>query len=190
MHSPLVTCSKCKAILPAEQLNSDQFAPCPSCSSAMSAFVFPALFRTQAVTVANQLILEGEAGCFYHPQKKAFIPCDSCGRFLCSLCDVELDGAHLCPACLESGQKKGKLKSLENQRVLYDRIALTAAILPLLFVWTSIIGAPVSLYVAIRYWKEPCSILGRSKARFTLAIILSSLQIIAWIAVIIYFATK
>jgi len=25
-----------------------------------------------------------EAACFYHPQKKAVIPCDSCGRFLCA----------------------------------------------------------------------------------------------------------
>jgi hypothetical protein len=107
-----------------------------------------------------------------------------------ALCDVELNEQHLCPACLESGQKKGKLKSLENQRVLYDRIALAAAIFPLLMVWTSIIGAPVALYVSLRYWKTPCSILGRSKARFIIALILSIVQIVAWIVIIAYFSTK
>ncbi len=190
MHLSLVTCSKCRAILPAEQFNVEQFVPCPSCASAISAVVFPALFREQTVMPAEPLIIEGEASCFYHPQKKAAIPCESCGRFLCALCDVELNGQHLCPACLESGKKKGKLKSLENQRVLYDRIALAAAVLPLLLVWTSIIGAPLALYLALRHWKEPCSILGRSKARFVIAIVLSILQIIGWIAVLIYFVTK
>ena len=190
MQLPLVTCSKCKAILPAGEFNAELLAPCPSCGTPIVAYVFPALFREHTITQAERLVVEGEASCFYHPQKKALIPCDSCGRFLCALCDVELNGKHLCPGCLESGQKKGKLKSLENRRILYDRIALAAAILPLLFLWTSIIGAPIALYVAIRYWKEPCSILGNSKTRFIIAIILSALQIIGWIAVIIYFVTK
>lgn len=189
MQLPLVTCSKCKAILPAEQYNAE-FVPCPSCASSISVVVFPALFREPIVTPAEHLVIEGEASCFYHPQKKAALPCDSCGRFLCALCDVELGGQHLCPACLESGKKKGKLKSLENQRVLYDRIALVAAVLPLLLVWPSLIGAPIALYIAIRYWNAPGSILGRSKVRFVIAIILSALQIIAWISVIIYFTTR
>jgi hypothetical protein len=190
MQLPLVTCSKCKAILPTDRFNAEGLAPCPSCAQPIAAYVFPALFREHAVTEGERLVLEGEASCFYHPQKKAVLPCESCGRFLCALCDVELNGAHLCSGCLDSGQKKGKLKSLENRRVLYDRIALIAAILPVLFIWTSIIGAPIALYVAIRYWKEPCSILGRSRARFIWAIILSSLQIIGWISIIVYFATK
>ena len=190
MQLPLVTCSKCKAILPAGQFNADVLVPCPSCGSAIAAYVFPALFREQRVIQAEKLVLETEASCFYHSEKKALVPCDSCGRFLCALCDVELNGQHLCPNCLDSGQKKGKLKSLENRRVLYDRIALTAAIVPLLFVWTSIIGAPLALYVALRHWNAPCSILGRSKTRFVVATILSALQILGWIAVIIYFATK
>ena len=190
MQLPHVACSKCKAILPVERFNAEDLAPCPSCAQPIAAYVFPALFREQTVAHGEKLVLEGEASCFYHPQKKALLPCGSCGRFLCALCDVELNGEHLCSACLESGQKKGKLKALENRRVLYDHIALAAAILPLLLIWTSLIGAPIALYVAIRYWEEPCSILGRSRARFILAIVLSALQIIAWASIIIYFATK
>ncbi|MEO6034778.1 MAG: hypothetical protein ABIQ35_05955 [Verrucomicrobiota bacterium] len=189
MQLTLVTCSKCKAVLPREQYNAG-FVSCPTCASSLSVMVFPALVREAVAPAAEQVMVEGEASCFYHPQKKAALPCDSCGRFLCALCDVELGGQHLCPACLDSGKKKGKLKSLENQRVLYDRIALTTAVLPMLFVWTSIIGAPVALFISIRYWNSPGSILGRSKARFVIAIILGVLQIAAWIAVIIYFTTR
>ncbi len=190
MQSSVVTCSKCKATLPTEVFNVPQFTPCPSCRKLIRVEVYPALFRPVSLPQAEQVILEGEAGCFYHPHKKAVTPCDGCGRFLCALCDVELAGQHLCTACLESGKKKGKLKSLETKHVRYDRIALGAATLPMLLCWTSLIGAPIALYIAIRYWKEPCSILGGSKASFITAIVLASLQIIGWAVFFAYQALK
>ena len=190
MQSPVVTCSKCKAALPTEFFNILQFTPCSSCQALIRAEVYPALFRPVSIPLAEKVSLAGEAGCFYHPHKKAVTPCDACGRFLCGLCDVELSGQHLCTACLESGKKKGKFKSLDSQRVLYDRIALGTAILPMLLCWTSLIGAPIALYIAIRYWKEPCSILGDSKGRFVIAIILASLQILGWVIFFTYLALK
>lgn len=189
MHSASVTCSKCKALLPTELFNQQELIDCPSCSAPTLAAVFPALFRESAVALPQKIVVEGEASCFYHPQKKAIVPCESCGRFLCALCDLDLNGKHLCPSCLDAGKKKGKLKSLENQRILYDRIALALAVFPLLFFWTSIIGAPMALYVAIRYWKEPCSIFSRSRATFIVAIVLASLEIVGWISFFIYIAS-
>ena len=76
------------------------------------------------------MLVDGEASCFYHPAKKAVLPCESCGRFLCAVCDVEMNGQHLCPACLASGKKKGRLKQLENRRTLYDSLALGRRRLP------------------------------------------------------------
>ena len=32
--------------------------------------------------------LDGEASCYFHAHKRAAVPCDGCGRFLCSLCDL------------------------------------------------------------------------------------------------------
>ena len=190
MQSPVVTCSKCKVALPTEVYNVPQFTPCPSCQQLIRAEVYPALFRQVVIPTEEKVSMEGEAGCFYHPQKKAVTPCDGCGRFLCALCDVELSGQHLCTACLESGKKKGKLKSLDSKRVLYDRIALGTAILPMLLCWTSLIAAPIALYIAIRYWKEPCGVLGGSKTRFTIAIILASFQILGWAVFFIFLALK
>lgn len=123
---------------------------------------------------------EGEAACFYHPQKKAVLPCDACGRFVCSLCDCELNGQHFCPACLESGKTKGKIKSLENRRTLYDSLALSLSLLPLLIFYFTIITAPMSLFIAIRYWNAPRSLVHRTKIRFIFAVLFSSLQIVGW----------
>src|SRR5438874_13754528 len=89
--------------------------------------------------------MEGEAGCFYHPQKRAIIPCAACGRFLCALCDVELNDEHLCPVCLETGRKKGKLTQLETKRTLYDSSALILSVLPIICLWPlSIVTAPAA----------------------------------------------
>ena len=81
------------------------------------------------------VMVEGESSCFYHPQKKAVVPCQGCGRFLCALCDCGLHGEHFCPACLEVGRQKGRITRLESQRTLYDAIALAVAVLRC---WSSI----------------------------------------------------
>jgi hypothetical protein len=147
----------------------------------VQAFGFPALARSLAPGSAGQaIILEGEASCFYHPHKRSVIPCAACGRFLCALCDVELDGQHLCPGCLEVGQKKGKLTSLENRRALYDNIALGIALVPILAWPITVVTAPAALICVIAWWKKPTSILPRSRIRLILAATLSLLQIAGW----------
>jgi hypothetical protein len=179
--NPPIQCPKCRAWLLEGIFNQPDFAPCPACGAPLQIEVFPALFRKISVGQNGEAILvEGESSCFYHPQKKAVRPCDGCGRFLCALCDCELHGQHFCPACLEAGKSKGKIKSLDSQRTLYDSVALSLTIYPLLIFYFSIITAPAALFIAIRYWKAPQSILHRTKIRFIAAIILSTLQIAAW----------
>ena len=82
------------------------------------------------------------------------------------------DGRHFCPACLETGKTKGRIKSLDNQRTLYDSIALSLAVLPILIFYFTIITAPMALFVAIRYWKTPQSILRRTRIRAIAAIVI------------------
>src|SRR5580765_4769226 len=109
MTSSAIECPKCRTPLTAFQsFNQPDFLPCPYCDAPLQVEIFPAFFRPIAAGAnAEALMLEGEASCFYHPQKKAVRPCDGCGRFLCALCDCELQGEHFCPACLEGGGKKG-----------------------------------------------------------------------------------
>ena len=179
---------KCRGLLPVQFLNASGPAPCPACSVLSEVQVFPALFRAFAPAHAGETVMEDvEAGCFYHPLKKAVVPCAACGRFLCALCDCELHGQHLCPACLEAGRKKGKIKSLENRRVLYDSIAIALTLVPLLIFWFTIVTAPLALFIAIRHWNTPTSIIHRTKIRFILAIVLASLEIVWWIVFFFFF---
>jgi len=186
MTPRLVACTKCRAPLPPVLYNSPELHPCPSCGARLLVDVFPAALRPPGLGASAETVLvDGEASCFYHPSKKAILPCESCGRFLCAVCDVEMNGQHLCPACLESGKKKGRLTQLENRRTLYDSMALAVAVYPLLFWPVTIISAPVAIYIAIRYWKAPSSLVGRTRWRAVLAIIFALLQIGVWAAVII-----
>jgi len=131
-----------------------------------------------------------ESSCFYHPQKKAVRPCDGCGRFLCALCNCELLGQHFCPASLEAGKSKKKIQKLENQRTRYDSIALSLAVLPMLIFYFTIITAPMALFVAIRYWNAPASLVGQNRLRSIAAILLALLQIGGWITLIFFLSHR
>ena len=189
-ESSLVQCPKCQAWLLEGVFNQPELSPCPACGVPLQVEVFPALFRRINPGQSGETIMvEGESSCFYHPQKKAVLPCQGCGRFLCALCDCELNGQHFCPACLETGKTKGKIKSLENQRTLYDGIALSLAIYPLLIFYFTLVTAPVALFVAIRYWNAPRSIVHRTKIRYVAAIVLALMQIAGWGVLFVSLAT-
>jgi hypothetical protein len=145
--------------------------------------LFPALLRPIAAgSVGERITDAGQAACFYHPHKTAHVPCDACGRFICALCDVELQGQHLCPSCVESGRRKGTLTTFENKRLLWDSIAITTAVLPLLVLWfVSFITAPAAIIVAIIGWRKPRSLAPRrAKPRFIFAIVFSLLVLVGW----------
>ncbi len=185
-----IACTSCRKPLPASGFNTDAFFQCPSCRARLKVDAFPALLRGIGPGKAGETVMGEEASCFYHPNKKAEIACDYCGRFLCSLCDIGLEGRHLCLACVEAGRKKGRITSLERHRTLYDSIALGLAVFPLVAFWFTLVTAPMALYVAIRRWNAPASVVGRGKGRFVTAIILSSLQILGWALGIAYFVSS
>ena len=187
----LIPCPKCHAWLLDGVFNQPAMAPCPSCGTRLQIEVFPAFFRKiDPGQSAQPVMLEGESSCFFHPQKKAVIPCAGCGRFLCALCDCEVGGEHYCPACLETGKSKGKIKKLDNRRVRYDSIAMCLAIYPMLIFYFTVITAPMTLFVALRYWKAPLSVVRRSRFRFVIAIIVALLQIAGWATLIIVLSTS
>jgi hypothetical protein len=186
-----IPCPSCRARLLDGVFNRQELVPCSSCGTALQIEVFPALFRKiNPGASAQPVMVEGESSCFFHPQKKAVGLCGGCGRFLCALCDCELGGEHFCPTCLEAGKSKGKIKRLDNQRVRYDSIALSLALLPFLIFYFTIITAPITLFVAIRYWNAPRSLVRRTRIRFVFAIIIALLQIGGWAALFIALSTR
>jgi hypothetical protein len=174
-----VPCTKCGAPLSGESFNTGSLTACPKCGALVQLEVFPAFFRPQEVGRSGERVaVEEESSCFYHPKKKAVILCDACGRFLCALCDLELDGKHLCPACLESGKKKRTLQSLEDARTLYNRQALALAVLPFF------ISGLAAIYFAARYWKAPTSLVRPANWAMPLALVLAILQTLGFAIVI------
>lgn len=178
-----IACPKCRAVLGADFFNQPAYQACPSCAVDLRVEIFPALFRAETTVPAERLEVAGEASCFYHPEKKAAVVCDACGRFLCALCDVEFDGRHICPACLEAGRQKGKIARLQNTRTRHDRIAIALAVLPMLIFYFTIFTAPAALFYAIWHWKSPGSVVpNHRRLNLVIAIIMASLQIAGWVA--------
>jgi hypothetical protein len=153
----------------------------------MAVTLFPALFRPASQIDPQSLVTaEGDATCFEHATKRAIAVCHKCGRFLCALCEVEVAGKVWCPSCLIPANADGPIEALEKRRTLFDSIALALATLPaLLFFYPSIFTAPAIVYLAIRYWEKPSSIIPRGKWRFVFALIVATLELGAVATVIV-----
>ena len=70
---------------------------------------------------------------------------------------------------------------LDASRPLYDNMALVLATIPAVLIWPTLITAPMSLYVAARYWHKPSSLLPRTTIRFYVAILLAVIETVAWV---------
>jgi hypothetical protein len=190
LASEMLVCSQCSSPIPAEDWNREH-AYCRACRAPLTVLVFPAFFPKDASPALNTALLEeGEASCFYHPKKRAVVPCDQCGRFLCSLCQVEFLGQNWCPGCIEIRRQKGQLAALDARRPLYDNMVLALAVLPSPLMWPTIITAPMSLYLTAKFWRAPSSILPRTKIRFWIAALLAFLQIAGWTWLVLYLIYK
>jgi len=67
---------------------------------------------------------------------------------------------------------------------------LGLALFPLAAFWFTLVTAPMALYIAIRHWNAPLSVVGRGKGRFVAAIILSGLQVLGWALFIAYLVSS
>jgi len=187
-----IACPNCGAALPDERVDQPRLGRCEICGRAVRVVTFP-LLRVGYVPgrAGESLQADGEASCFYHPHKRAAVPCDACGRFLCSLCDVELGRRHLCPACVEAelcgprAPDAAPSSGVPGRRFLYDSLALTLAVWPLLIWPTTLVTAPMAVFVALRHWRSAGGVIARTKARMTAALALAGVQLAGW-AVLLY----
>ncbi|MBF0530345.1 MAG: hypothetical protein HQK55_13950 [Deltaproteobacteria bacterium] len=181
----MINCTKCRQPLSGDVFSPVDLVECQTCGARLRVDAFPAMLTSRTtIKLDDSFVFDDEATCFFHPRKKAAVSCSSCGRFICRLCDVELDGQHLCPTCLDTGKRNHLINNLVNKRTLFDSLALYLALLPIIFVWPTIITAPMAIYVGIRYWKAPTSIVPRRKWRNWVAVGVASLQIIVWVMVL------
>lgn len=165
-------------------------APCPACNNSIRIAVFPALLRAQERIAAEIFaVSEGEASCYNHVSKRAAVSCNHCGRFLCLLCAIEVSGQNWCPDCLLNAKVKHNLREVQSERTLYDSIALSLATFPFLVIYPAFVTAPLAIFLSIRFWKKPGSLVPRTKIRFILALLFSIAEIgllAAMILLVIY----
>jgi hypothetical protein len=68
-------------------------------------------------------------------------------------------------------------------------MALALATYPLLIFYFTVITAPMALYITIRHWNAPSSVIPRSKWRFVVAGLLSVAEIAGWIVLLVALLT-
>lgn len=180
MAANAIACAACSTPVPREFWNREAVR-CPGCGQPVRAAVFPAIASAAVGALPSALQGETEASCFYHPQSRATVPCQQCGRFLCALCDLEVGARHICPRCFE------KTEIVEPRRTMYDSMALALSTLPALLFWPALICAPWALFLVVRRWSAPSSIVPRTKIRFVLAALFAVSEIGFFIFVVYMF---
>jgi len=159
-------------------------AACPVCETRMQVRVFAAAAKESVPGRAGEkLVIDEQSSCFYHPAKKATIACEHCGRFLCSLCDIDMSGRHLCSGCLESSADNNKVVPLINSTMCHDDIALTLAVAPLFVLPAAIVTAPVAIGYSLWSWRKPRALVNRGRWRLVAAILVALFEIGFWATV-------
>ena len=177
----IVRCPECGEPQPGGSYNIDDYVICAGCRSGLRIEAFPAIYRaSDDSSLKSAPVKSDEAGCFYHPGNEAVVPCDVCGRFLCSVCDIEMNNGHICPSCFDKEVSRESTPELVSKRVRYDNIALHLAVFPVVMWFITIITAPLAVFMCIRYWKIPLSVVPVTRVRFILAFFIALVQIGLW----------
>lgn len=175
-----VVCPRCRSYVPLGVANTGRPFPCGGCRSPVILDVFPAAFRGVPADLGTTASSDVST-CFFHEARAAQTACDGCGRYICALCDIPLGREHLCPECLAIRNRKDGKHTLPNERVVWDRVALGLAVGGLLLWPVTLVTAPAALFVVIRYWNKPGSLVRRGRVRFVVAGLLAAVQTAGWI---------
>jgi len=181
LQSPLTHCHVCLADI---RYAAGGVEVACRCGVEARALVYPAILRVCEASAGEAIQAAGEAACFAHDDKRAVASCDSCGRFVCALCRIEWGSRVLCPACLNSAEKRSAL--LVRSRIMFDTMALATALASVFLFTLSILTAPISIYLAIRSFRAPRSLVPRAMWRAWVALTVSVLELGGWAWLLVY----
>ncbi|HSY19497.1 MAG TPA: hypothetical protein VK815_14235 [Candidatus Acidoferrales bacterium] len=177
-----IACPACGAFFPQPGVELRNLLQCPACWRPTEIAVFPAYDRpVTAGTAAEKVVMDGEATCFYHSNHRALIPCDACGRFLCALCDLDLNGRHFCPPCLELATTKKTVQALERDRTRWDKIIFTLLAIPIVFCFAFAFVPFTSLAALVLVawkWGSPGSLVSNTRVRFVIYGVLAMVEFV------------
>jgi hypothetical protein len=87
---------------------------------------------------------EAAGACANHPRNAAVTNCERCGIFICSLCELEVDGTKYCPACFERLAQEGAIHSARTRFRAYGSLAGLSAVAGL-FLSGAFLGLPLGV---------------------------------------------
>ena len=180
-----VRCAHCNLPLYAADVAEGR-AICPSCRSLNVVAAFPALAEGgtgKPPALPDDPPGEGEAACFYSPTRRATAVCSHCGLCMISNTWAAQWGtrAPFASKCLDHLRSQGNDgERFQGSRTLWDNIALLLAVAPctLILWWSVFFTAPAALFIGLRHWNAPRSLVPRSRARMAIALILAFLQVV------------
>jgi len=187
-----ITCPRCASPLSPQVFDAHSEVSCHLCGLVMTARLYPRFFKAGDVQKSvPEVAMGNESSCYFHPEKLAVSLCSECGRFLCSLCELNIESRIVCPTCLEKLDQEKRVSTFTNEVTFRDAIALSLAVLPILFWPITIITAPLTLFYIWRHFKEPKQyVIPRKRWRFYLAGLIAGMQIAAWTILFIFFTTS
>ena len=144
-------CPRCKGPVALTEL-ADGAVLCPRCGGEYEARVFHPPTRSARVLQLVQSGPETAGACANHPRNAAVTNCERCGIFICSLCELEVDGAKYCPACFERLAQEGAIHSARTRFRAYGSLAGLSALAGL-FLSGAFLGFPLgglALYYVVK----------------------------------------
>lgn len=173
-------CAACQSLLPLG--GSGETLTCGRCGRENWVTAFAGLgsvLTSQPPSLPIEPPQPGDPVCFYSPQRKATQSCNHCGVLISDVWSARWGSDVICLKCLDQLRAKGGDSRFEKKRILWDNIALALALLPMtIFLWPFVfITAPAALFISIRYWKGPFSMVPRSHFRMAVALLISLVQV-------------
>lgn len=177
-----INCPRCSSALTTNIFTEHSDSSCPHCGLVITGRLFPRFFSTyMAEKSPVEASSDYESSCFFHQKKLAVSHCSECGRFLCSLCELNIEGRILCPICLEKLDQEKRLKTFTNQVTFWDSITVSMAIMPMLIWPLTIITAPLTFVYIWRHFKDNNNyVIPRKRWRFYLAGLFAGMQLTGW----------
>lgn len=182
---PALPCPKCQRPLETLSWHSEAGGSCRRCGGDFEFTGFPALTAARAHVGPKAVLAAEHATCFFHLENQAETVCATCGRFLCTVCAIEFNQRKLCPTCIASASSTAA--ETVTSRTLYDSLALSLALVPILIWPVTVVTSPLALGFVIFGWRKPRSLVGGGRGRLIFAGILSVLQIAGWITLLVIF---
>lgn len=171
-------CGKCGHTIARESWNAQTASACPRCLALQYTRVYSSATGTEdAPTPPHRIQTEGEGSCYFHAANRAEAGCPSCGRFLCSLCQIQRPGGMLCPSCF-SYLRKERSPEVARRYIMHDSLALLLTTLPMALIIWPLFTTPAAIIYNLINFNRTRSVLPRSPWRKWAVFAVAGVQIL------------